>query len=644
MKKTMFIVLFVLVLVTVSCTGENKIIHIGSYNDIEMIQIGDRTLKDKEVIKEVHDLLSRINTYKMESVNDVPNNINDYILFKIYYKDSVKYVYMYKTFFSYRVELPYEGVWYMPKDTYQKLDNILYQNEANKKIIKINGMLYYETDEEYVNDSKCAEIIASIHSNVKLSEIPRKDNESNFMSPLECQSAGKDAIAIWSDDRYIVFKTEGVPPTKMVQVNGKLFYETEEEYKVERIEKQGAITSKVDGDKMPMDNNQSNFVQEGYYQILDENSIVMQNQGKYIIFRTKDKLGEFVIKNDDLNRPLTLDMASLDRIEVGGREFINYQKISRIFHIIEKATPHRYDSAGEIPEDASDVIVINLHYVHSIKTLYLYKKTNQYYVELSSEGVWELSKDAYDELDTLLYENDHHQQVVRVNGKLYYKTVESSDLKMEQVDGSIDSKVDINTIPRQDNQSNFSDTLAYSIKDDYHIYVTYDNKNIVFEDIYNMPKRMVRLDDTLFFETKETIDQEIKKPYVVINSKVDSGNIPLADRQSNFSDSMRCNDNFHDKHSIGIEIDKQIVVFRDEKHPDSRVVRIDRKYFYETDEAVEINSEAPKGSINSSVPFYEFPIKDNQSNFSDNLTYRVINEYSVVVLIDGKYILFMTRK
>lgn len=73
-------------------------------------------------------------------------------------------------------------------------------------MVMVDGKLYYDTGEESSIDGRCGVMDGEITSTVDSSEIPAKDNQSNFGAGFEYQYGANDTIEIFMNGKWIVFE------------------------------------------------------------------------------------------------------------------------------------------------------------------------------------------------------------------------------------------------------------------------------------------------------------------------------------------------------------------------------------------------------------------------------------------------------
>ena len=79
-------------------------------------------------------------------------------------------------------------------------------NSERTRIIRVNGKLYYDTEKESTITARCGNMDGKITTNVDISKIPSKDNQSNFDGNYEYQYGEEDTIEVKIDNKWIIFK------------------------------------------------------------------------------------------------------------------------------------------------------------------------------------------------------------------------------------------------------------------------------------------------------------------------------------------------------------------------------------------------------------------------------------------------------
>lgn len=82
---------------------------------------------------------------------------------------------------------------------------IIEGNKSNKKIIMIDGKLYYETDKESTT-IRCGNMDGKITSNVASNKIPTIDNQSNFDGNFGYQYGKENTVEVNMNNKWIIFE------------------------------------------------------------------------------------------------------------------------------------------------------------------------------------------------------------------------------------------------------------------------------------------------------------------------------------------------------------------------------------------------------------------------------------------------------
>ncbi len=101
----------------------------------------------------------------------------------------------------------FDGEWYFvsnPKEP--PFENGDKEKYAKTPMIMVNGKLYYGTGRENTIEGRCGTMDGEINSTVSSSQVPTKDNQSNFGSGFGYQFGGSETIEVYMDDRWIVFE------------------------------------------------------------------------------------------------------------------------------------------------------------------------------------------------------------------------------------------------------------------------------------------------------------------------------------------------------------------------------------------------------------------------------------------------------
>ena len=73
-------------------------------------------------------------------------------------------------------------------------------------MVMVDGKLYYDTGKESTISGRCGVMDGEITSSVDGSEIPTKDNQSNFGTGFEYQYGADNTIEIFMNEKWIVFE------------------------------------------------------------------------------------------------------------------------------------------------------------------------------------------------------------------------------------------------------------------------------------------------------------------------------------------------------------------------------------------------------------------------------------------------------
>ncbi len=86
------------------------------------------------------------------------------------------------------------------------------------------------------------------------------------------------------------------------------------------------------------------------------------------------------------------------------------------------------------------------------------------------------------------------------------------------------------------------------------------------------------------------------------------------------------------------------IVFKIREATIGRVVRVDGRLYYDTGKRKRVDCGVMDGEIRSKVPTWLIPIKDDQSNFSDELAYQFNGKKSLNVRHKGVYYIFNVKR
>ena len=133
MKKIItIIVCSISFLVLSACVSKKKLI-LPEPESISVISLQKKTSEDvktidkrEEISKLIEEIQKQSKSTSLESVNDQPTNVKDYIIIKFYHqneeKDSVVYLYTMKE--KQYIEQPYIGIWEVSPDIANRIEEI----------------------------------------------------------------------------------------------------------------------------------------------------------------------------------------------------------------------------------------------------------------------------------------------------------------------------------------------------------------------------------------------------------------------------------------------------------------------------------------------------------------------------------------
>jgi len=133
MKKIItIIVCSISFLVLSACVSKKKLI-LPEPESISVISLQKKTSEDvktidkrEEISKLIEEIQKQSKSTSLESVNDQPTNVKDYIIIKFYHqneeKDSVVYLYTMKE--KQYIEQPYVGIWQVSPDIANRIEEI----------------------------------------------------------------------------------------------------------------------------------------------------------------------------------------------------------------------------------------------------------------------------------------------------------------------------------------------------------------------------------------------------------------------------------------------------------------------------------------------------------------------------------------
>ena len=131
MKKHLGIALVLITILSLTACEDKKKINLPKAEEIKEIEIMKNTSEDRLKIEnqdEIAGIIAEIeeNTKDTgrESVNDQPTNIDDYLVIKFHHKnaeDSPSVAYLYKDKNNSYVEQPYQGIWKLREEVFDKI-------------------------------------------------------------------------------------------------------------------------------------------------------------------------------------------------------------------------------------------------------------------------------------------------------------------------------------------------------------------------------------------------------------------------------------------------------------------------------------------------------------------------------------------
>lgn len=77
--------------------------------------------------------------------------------------------------------------------------------ESSEQLLMVNGQLYYNTKKTDNESLRCGMMDGEIDSMVRRTEIPKKDNQSNFATGISYQ-IGDQEIELAMDGGWVIFK------------------------------------------------------------------------------------------------------------------------------------------------------------------------------------------------------------------------------------------------------------------------------------------------------------------------------------------------------------------------------------------------------------------------------------------------------
>ena len=128
-------IVLITILSLTACGGSNKKINLPKAEEVKEIEIMKNTSEEclkienkDEISGIIEDILENTDDTGRESVNDQPTNINDYLIIKFHNKnaeDSPSIMYLYKDKNISYVEQPYQGIWKLREETFDRITSNL---------------------------------------------------------------------------------------------------------------------------------------------------------------------------------------------------------------------------------------------------------------------------------------------------------------------------------------------------------------------------------------------------------------------------------------------------------------------------------------------------------------------------------------
>ena len=240
MKKIVLVLVAAMVLVFTGCEKKETIsmpFDVADVNNIEMYRNAEPYSAEKQVITESEDIADLYSLFSGLEVSDKKTEpvVGETITsFRFNLSDDTSYeiIYCAEAVKSGRLKFPAEKLDYFTSadiggrwDSYQyeivpvseselpgqsenPSDPPLEETHEWDKIpmVMVDGKLYYDTGKESTISGRCGVMDGEITSTVDGSEIPTKDNQSNFGTGFEYQYGADNTIEIFMNEKWIVFE------------------------------------------------------------------------------------------------------------------------------------------------------------------------------------------------------------------------------------------------------------------------------------------------------------------------------------------------------------------------------------------------------------------------------------------------------
>ena len=231
MKKIALVLVAAMVLVFTGCEKKETIsmpFDVADVNNIEMYRNVVPNSAEKQVITKTDDIEDIYFLFSGLEVSDkktepVAGGKVTSFRFNLSNDTSYEIIYCAEAVKSGRLKLPEEKLdYFTAADIESYWDNYQYeivpvsenelpgQEETQEwdkiPMVMVDGKLYYDTGKESTISGRCGVMDGEITSSVDGSEIPTKDNQSNFGTGFEYQYGADNTIEIFMNEKWIVFE------------------------------------------------------------------------------------------------------------------------------------------------------------------------------------------------------------------------------------------------------------------------------------------------------------------------------------------------------------------------------------------------------------------------------------------------------
>ena len=90
------------------------------------------------------------------------------------------------------------------------------EEATTKRIVMVNGKLYYDTGKESTIDARCGNSDGRITSNIESNKIPVQNDQANFEGNYEYQYGSSNIIELKIDNKWYVFKEDDGNKQKVI--------------------------------------------------------------------------------------------------------------------------------------------------------------------------------------------------------------------------------------------------------------------------------------------------------------------------------------------------------------------------------------------------------------------------------------------